>query len=63
MKGLISLDNVENPFNFWNIMKHIILIVPHFSYSSCIAGFIQVAWENNRCKICKSLDMVEACRG
>ncbi|VVC36007.1 ABC transporter-like,P-loop containing nucleoside triphosphate hydrolase,AAA+ ATPase domain,ABC [Cinara cedri] len=62
MKNLIRQMNQNNPYNFWNIMKHIALIIPHFSYSSCITGFIEIAWHNNKCKVCKSPDMPKICQ-
>lgn len=61
MRDIIRVENKINPYNYWNIFRHIVLIIPHFSYSSCIAKFLQITWENNRCKICKTPDVVEAC--
>lgn len=63
LKDIINIENKTNPFNFWNIFKHITLIIPHFSYSLCIAGFLEITWENHRCEICKSPNMIEGCRG
>lgn len=61
MSDAIREENKTNPYNYWNIFRYIVLIIPHISYSSCIAKFLQISWENNRCKICKSRDMLEAC--
>ncbi|XP_025190796.1 ATP-binding cassette sub-family A member 3-like isoform X2 [Melanaphis sacchari] len=49
-------------FNILNIIRLIILIVPHFSYSACISGFIKIAWENNMCRVCKSRFIAEKCK-
>lgn len=56
-------DVIKDKNNMWNIIRLILLIIPHFSYSMCICGFIQITWENNMCKICKSSDMIEMCAG
>lgn len=63
LKSIIIEENEKSLFNFWNIFKYVTLIFPHFSYSSCIAGFLQIAWQNNRCKVCKSPNMAEGCSG
>uniref|UniRef100_A0A2S2QYG5 ATP-binding cassette sub-family A member 3 n=1 Tax=Sipha flava TaxID=143950 RepID=A0A2S2QYG5_9HEMI len=61
VKDIIREKNQINPYNAWNIFRIITLIIPHFSYSACISGFVDISWENNRCKICKSPNMIEAC--
>lgn len=61
MKDIIYIDNKTDPYNYWNIARYISLIIPHFSYASCIGGFIEIAWKNNRCKMCKNSDISEAC--
>ncbi|XP_050431314.1 phospholipid-transporting ATPase ABCA3-like isoform X2 [Adelges cooleyi] len=53
----------DNEVTWFHIVRYIVLLVPHFSYSSCIVGFVTISWENNRCKICKTPDMEEACSG
>lgn len=60
LKNTIKVKNEISLFNFWNIFRYITLIIPHFSYSSCIRGFLEITWENNRCKVC---DMSEQCHG
>ncbi|XP_026821418.1 ATP-binding cassette sub-family A member 3-like [Rhopalosiphum maidis] len=52
--------NKTSSFNTLNIIRLILLIIPHFSYSSCLVGFLLITWENNMCKVCKST-MVEMC--
>lgn len=63
MKEMIMNNNKITPFNFWNILKHIVFIIPHFSYSSSIAGFINISWKNNRFIVCNSSNMEEASYG
>lgn len=63
LKPFIIEENKISIFNKWNIFRYVTLLIPHFSYSSCIAGFLEIAWENNRCKICNSRNMEEACNG
>lgn len=63
LKDLIRENNKTSSFNTLNIIRLIVLIVPHFSYSSCISGFLQITWENNMCKVCKSPFMDEKCKG
>ncbi|VVC36008.1 Hypothetical protein CINCED_3A013120 [Cinara cedri] len=63
MKDLLIIENLKTPYNFWNILKHIIFIIPYFSYSSSITGFIDISWKNNRFKVCKSSNMEEASHG
>jgi len=62
LRDLIRYYNIINPFNTLNIIRIISLIIPHFAYSACIARFIQIAWENNMCKICKSSFTAEKCK-
>lgn len=62
LKDLIRENNKTSSFNTLNIIRLIVLIVPHFSYSSCISGFLQITWENNMCKVCKSPFMDEKCK-
>lgn len=62
LKDLIIYYNSINPFNTLNIMRIVSLIIPHFAYSACVAGFIKIAWENNMCKICKSSFTAEKCK-
>lgn len=63
IKEIISEKNDISPFNAWNIIRYISLLIPHFSYSSCIAGFLETSWENKRCKICSnSPNVAEACK-
>lgn len=63
LNDFLRQENTISPYNFWNILKHIVLIVPHISYSSIITGFINISWKNNRFKICKSSNMEEASHG
>lgn len=63
LKPIFYIQNKEDPYNYWNIFRLISLIIPHFSYSSCLAGFLDITWENNRYKVCKSPDMLEALLG
>eukprot|EP00102_Acyrthosiphon_pisum_P016671 XP_008187710.2 PREDICTED: ATP-binding cassette sub-family A member 1-like [Acyrthosiphon pisum] len=58
----IRKRNKINYFNTMNIIKLIILIIPHFSFPLCLSGFIKITWENNMCKICKSPKMIEVCK-
>ncbi|XP_026811930.1 ATP-binding cassette sub-family A member 3-like isoform X2 [Rhopalosiphum maidis] len=62
LKDLIREYNKINSFNTLNLIRLSVLIIPHFAYSSCISGFIQIAWENNMCKVCKSPFIVEKCK-
>lgn len=34
----------------------LISIIPPISFSSCIAGFIKIAWDKNHCKMCETLN-------
>lgn len=55
LKVLVKTDENElSSFNFWSICRYITLIIPHFSYSACLAGFLEIAWENYRNQICDS---------
>lgn len=63
IKSYIIQQNKISLLNFWNIFRYVTLLIPHFSYSACIANFLEIAWENNRCKICHTRDMKEACNG
>jgi len=47
MSNTIREENKINYFNTMNIIRLIILIIPHFSFSLCISGFIIITWENN----------------
>jgi len=62
LKDIIRERNTTSSFNTLNIIRLIVLIIPHFSYSSCISGFLQITWENNMCKVCKSPVMIEICK-
>ncbi|KAL5235297.1 hypothetical protein ACI65C_002707 [Semiaphis heraclei] len=62
LKDIIRDHNKTSSFNTLNIIRLIVLIIPHFSYSSCISGFLQIAWENNMCKVCKSPVTIELCK-
>ncbi|XP_050548488.1 uncharacterized protein LOC126910146, partial [Daktulosphaira vitifoliae] len=54
----------DSSFSFWyNIIRYVILLVPHFSYTACIVGFVSISWSNNMCKLCKTPDAHEACSG
>ncbi|CAH1731091.1 unnamed protein product [Aphis gossypii] len=60
--GFFMLKEIKEYKNsMLNIIRLILLMIPHFSYSMCICGFIQITWENNMCKICKSSNMIEIC--
>lgn len=61
IKDIIIERNKQSPYNTWNIFRIITLIIPHFSYSACISGFVDISWKNSRCRICKSPNMIEAC--
>lgn len=61
LKEIIREKNKIDSFNILNIIRLIILIIPHFSFSLCISGFLEITWENNVCKICKSPNMIEEC--
>ncbi|XP_060873175.1 phospholipid-transporting ATPase ABCA3-like isoform X2 [Metopolophium dirhodum] len=62
LKDIIRDHNKTSSFNTFNLIRLIVLIIPHFSYSSCISGFLQITWENNMCKVCKSPLMNEMCK-
>ena len=62
LRDLIRFSNQISSFNTLNIIRLIILIIPHFSYSSCISGFLLITWENNMCKVCKSPYMTDICK-
>lgn len=63
MKNAVIEQSEIDPYHFWNISRHIMLIIPYFSYSSCIAGFIEITWKNKICKICASSTIADECRG
>jgi len=63
LNNLIREKNKINYFNTMNIIRLIILIIPHFSFPLCLSGFLKITWENNMCKVCKSPKMIEVCKG
>lgn len=50
--------NAISPYNILNILRYASLIVPYFSFSSCIMGFLQISIENHKYKICDSPDVI-----
>lgn len=40
----------------YKLTMKIISIIPPISFSSCIAGFIRIAWDKNHCKMCETLN-------
>lgn len=62
MKDIIRVTNKVDPYNSWNIFRYTTLIIPHFSYSASLAGFLQIAWENHRCEVCNSPELAKICK-
>lgn len=61
-KDIMMNPNQSSSFNFLNICRYIILMIPHFSFLLCIAGFLEITWENNKCEVCNSPTMAKECR-
>lgn len=58
-KDIMMNPNKSSLFNFLNIGRCILLMIPHNSFALCIVGFLEITWENNKCKVCKSSKMTE----
>jgi len=63
LKDLIREYNRISFFNTLNLLRLIVLIIPHFSFPLCLLGFLKITWANNMCKVCKSPKMIEVCKG
>lgn len=63
IKNVIMELNTINPYNILNILRSTFLMVPYFSFSSCIMGFLQISLENHKHRKCESLDVARVCSG
>lgn len=55
------LDKID-PYNYWNIFEYMALMIPSCSFFASLKGFLQIAEENQKCKISTSpSDVAEIC--